>query len=283
MPLNCTKAIIPVAGFGTRRLPITKAIEKCMLPIGNRPIVDYVVDDCVKAGVKDIIFVVSEQSDQLHKFYGKNQSLEKYLNERGKTNELEIINPTSYYDINFHYVVQNSDMPYGTAVPVGLCRQFVDRNEQILVLMGDDFIYHPGGESEAKRLLGKIEAAGTTAGLLAVHVPIEEVGRYGVIEMSSNDGHDYFSRIIEQPKPSEAPSNLINISKYLFDAEMFGFVDEVLKESPAANGEYQIIEALNKYIKTNKQITVVEALGEYLDGGTLQGWLYANQRVCNPQ
>lgn len=277
--MTCTKAIIPVAGFGTRRLPITKAIEKCMLPIGNRPIVDYVVEDCIKAGITEIIFVVSEQSDQLHRYYGKNQLLEEYLTQRGKTRELEQLAAIAP-GVNFHYVVQTADMPYGTAIPVNLCSSFVESGEQVLVLMGDDFIYHKDGASEAAQLLRHIESAQTTAGLLAVHIPRQDVGRYGVIETRQANGHDFFVRVVEQPKPDEAPTNLINVSKYVFDAAMFDCVRQVCQAPPAANGEYQVTEALNLYVRAGKQLAVVQATGEYLDGGALAGWLHANNRVC---
>lgn len=279
MAINCTKAIIPLAGFGTRRLPITKAIEKCMLPVGNRPIVDYVVEDCIKAGITDIIFVVGEQFNQLQAYYGSNLLLEEYLAHKGKQKELDEVKGLSK-KANFHYIVQDQHQPYGTAVPVGLCASLVGRDEQILVMMGDDFIYNADGSSEAKRLIEQVESAGTTAGLLAAHVPKEEVGIYGVIEMRTQDGHDFFAKIVEHPKPEEAPSNLINISKYLFDSQMFDYVKQVLAEPPAPNGEYQIIEALNYYVKAGKSLTVVEAAGEYLDGGNLKGWLHANNRVC---
>lgn len=279
MTINCTKAIIPVAGFGTRRLPITKAIEKCMLPVGNRPIADYVVEDCIKAGITDIIFVVGEQFNQLQTYYGSNLLLEEYLARKGKQSELDIVRGLPK-KANFHYVVEDQHQPYGTAVPVGLCSSFISSDEHVLVLMGDDFIYNADGSSEAKRLIEQVEATSATAGLLAAHVPKEEVGKYGVIEMRRHNGHDFFARIVEQPKPEDAPSNLINVSKYLFDASMFGFVQQVLAEPPAANGEYQITEALNHYVEAGKSLTVVEATGEYLDGGTLSGWLYANNRVC---
>ena len=88
-----TKAIIPVAGWGTRRLPVTKAIEKCMLPVGNRPIVDYVVQDCITAGITDIYFVVGEQSGQLHDFYRNNVELNDYLRRNGKEDLLPLIAP----------------------------------------------------------------------------------------------------------------------------------------------------------------------------------------------
>src|SRR6476659_3713685 len=87
--MNITKAIIAVAGYGTRRLPITKTLEKCMLPVGNRPVVDYLVQDCIEAGITDIIFVVNERHEQIKHYYtGRNESLEAYLEKNGKSDEL---------------------------------------------------------------------------------------------------------------------------------------------------------------------------------------------------
>src|ERR1044072_794397 len=88
-PQVCTKAIIALAGFGTRRLPITKSIEKCMIPIGNRPIIDYVVENCLNAGITDIIFVVGEQSSQIRTYYGNNEALDAYLQQKGATQQAE--------------------------------------------------------------------------------------------------------------------------------------------------------------------------------------------------
>ena len=100
--MNITKAIIPVAGWGTRRLPITKSIEKCMLPIGNRPMVDYVVQDCIDAGITDIYFVVSEDSSQLQSYYAANAALETYLEAHNKTEMLSLVTPPV---ARFHYII----------------------------------------------------------------------------------------------------------------------------------------------------------------------------------
>lgn len=276
--MNCTKAIIPMAGFGTRRLPITKAVEKCMLPVGNRPVVDYVVEDCLRAGITDVIFVVSEQFEQLQTFYGHNVLLEEYLANKGKSEQLNMVAGLAN-KARFHYVVQDQYQPYGTAVPVALCADMVEPDEQVLVLMGDDFIYNHNGDSEAKHLLEEVRASGATAGLLATRVPKQDVSRYGVIEMVQRDGKEFFRRIVEQPKAEDAPSDLINISKYVFDHDMLQATKQVMTNPPAANGEYQITEALNIYEAQGKPITVVPVAGEYLDCGNVNGWLHANNVI----
>ena len=157
MPANtlpCKKAIIAVAGFGTRRLPITKALEKCMLPVGDRPAIDYVVEDCLKAGIEEIIFVVGEEFQQLKRFYGHNQLLEEYLEDKGKTQELQAIQALAN-KAHFQFVVQDQHQPYGTSVPVWLCRHLIKPDERVLVVFGDQFFYREDGSSEIASFLQK--------------------------------------------------------------------------------------------------------------------------------
>lgn len=267
--MKITKAIIPVAGWGTRRLPITKTIEKCMLPIGNRPIVDYVVEDCIKAGITDIYFVVSEDSTQLKSYYSRNIKLDEYLKANGKEASLPLITPPR--NINFRYIVQPSGK-YGTAIPVALAAEAIGLKESVVVLMGDDFIYNDDGSSEVQRLLG----ATSESSMLGVNVPKGEVSRYGVLEMNENNE---FVQIVEAPSIEDAPGTLINVSKYVFSPQL---LEEIVKYSQEeiAKGEYMIIEPINRYVKNGGKLKVVQAKGQYLDGGSVEGWLHANNTVC---
>ena len=276
----CTKAIIPVAGFGTRRLPITKAVEKCMLPIGDRPIIDYVVEDCLNAGVQDFYFVVGEEFEQLKRYYGHHQLLEEHLRAHGKTAELERINALAD-KARFHYIIQDQHQPYGTAVPIALCARLIAPGELVLVAGGDDFVYNIDGTSEMARLLEAVNKSGATCGMLAAEIPREETGRYGVLQTETDsDGNMVFQQVIEHPDPATTPSNLINITKFVFDSEMLECAKKVLDMPPAANGEYQLTEALNLYTQqSGKHLIVLPAHGEYLDGGTTKGWLHANNRI----
>lgn len=269
--MTVTKAIIPVAGWGTRRLPITKTIEKCMLPIGNRPLVDYVVQDCLKAGITELIFVVGEDSTQLQDYYRSNIKLKDYLERNGKIDALPLIAPLK--DVKLHFVTQPSYGKYGTAVPVALAADFVDAGESAVVLMGDDFVWNEDGSSEVARL---IEAVPTGAcGLLAAEIPHDQVSRYGVIE---SDNESNYVRIVDQPSIDEAPSNLINISKYVLTKEV---IDAAANMPPAHNGEYQLPDAINDYVAAGGQVKVVPTKGQYLDGGSTEGWLHANNVVCS--
>lgn len=268
--MNITKAIIPVAGYGTRRLPITKTIEKCMLPIGNRPIVDYSVEDCIKAGIKDIYFVVSEDSTQVEEYYGRNLRFEEYLEAKGKTAALDLIAPPK--DVNFHYIKQDTNDKYGTAIPVVLASDYIDDAESVVVLMGDDFIYNRDGLSQTKLLIDSLE--GDECGLLAAQVDLKPGGTAGLIVQ---DAEGYYQEIVDQPTVEDnPPSNLINISKYIINRKI---ADLAVNLEPAYNGEYQLPEAINQYVEAGGRVKVVPAKGEFLDGGSLEGWLHANEVV----
>lgn len=267
--MSITKAIIPVAGWGTRMLPITKAIEKCMLPIGNRPLVDYVVQDCLQAGITELIFIVSEQSTQLEQYYRDNDNLNDYLRRSGKEHLLPLVAPIQ---AKLHFVTQPSHGNHGTAAAVALAADYVGEGESAVVLMGDDFIYNADGSSEVARLI-----AATPEGecsLLAVEVAPSEVSRYGVIAL---DERSNYQKIVEKPSPEDAPSSLINISKYVLNRDVISRCTTV---AVSPRGEYELPDAINAYVADGGQVRVVPAVGEYLDCGSSSGWLHANNVVC---
>lgn len=268
-----TKAIIPVAGWGTRMLPITKAIEKCMLPIGTRPVIDYVVQDVLKAGIKDIYFIVGEQSSQLQNYYRTNILLNDYLKRNGKEDKLPLVAPLQGVDI--HFVTQPSTGGYGTSVPVGIASEFITDDESAVVIMGDQFFYRTDGGSNTADLIAAVESAGVGAGLYGVPVPTEDVSKYGIIE---KDADNNFVRIVEKPTPEEAPSNLNNASFYIFDKSIF----ELARTLPAnpSRGEYEVTDAINAYVASGKKVVVTTVAGEYMECGSVDGWLRANNIIA---
>jgi UTP--glucose-1-phosphate uridylyltransferase len=269
--MNITKAIIPVAGWGTRRLPITKAIEKCMLPIGNRPVVDYVVQDCINAGITDVYFVISEQSTQLRDYYQSNIDLNDYLRRSDRENLLPLVTPPK---IHFHYITQSSYAKYGTAIPVSLVVPLLNEGESAVVLMGDDCIYSKDGISEVARL---ISAAGDNSSMLGIIVPHDDVSKYGVLETNQNDE---LIGIVEKPAVDDAPSDMINVSKYVLNYTALKIIEK-FAQTEKTSGEYYITDPINEYITGGGRLKVVETAGQYLDSGTVEGWLHANQVVIN--
>ena len=274
--MKISKAIIPVAGWGTRRLPITKIIEKSMLPVGNRPLVDYSVQELVKAGVKDIYMVVSNvEPCQVREFYKDNLALNQYLIERGKEDKLALAK-TLPDDVTIHYTVQDPSGKYGTAVPIAMVVKEFKIDEPVLVFMGDDFVWNPDGESAAEALI-KVVKDGESA-ILGVEIEKDKVEKYGVL--SEKDGK--LVGVVEKPTPEEAPSNLINVSKYIMAPDLLERIVKYVEENDFGpkNQEYMVTDPIDDYIKDGGVVRVAPASGEYLDGGSVEGWLHANNVVC---
>ena len=272
-----TKAIIPVAGWGTRRLPITKIIEKSMLPVGNRPLVDYSVQELIKAGVKDIYMVISNvEPCQVQEFYKDNLALNQYLIDRGKEDRLKLAK-TLPDDVTIHYTIQDPAGKYGTAVPIAMVVKEYNLEEPVLVFMGDDFIWNPNGESASEALIKSLKNDSDSA-ILGVEVPKENVEKYGVL--SAEDGK--LVNIVEKPKPEDAPSNLINVSKYIMSPELLQRIVKYVDENDFGplDQEYMVTDPIESYIKDGGIMRVAPTTGEYLDGGSVEGWLHANNVVC---
>lgn len=275
--MKVNKAIIPVAGWGTRRLPITKTIEKAMLPIGNRPLADYVVEDCVKAGIKEIYIVIDEKPfSQIKNYYEENQKLADYLIARGKEDRLELAK-TGYEGVKIHFYCQkNVDERYGSAEPVAQVVEEFGIDEPTAVLMGDDFSYNADGSSDMQRLVEILEDD-TESAMLATEIPMEKVEKYGVLKVEDS----CLSGIYEKPKREEAPSNLINISKFIMSPELLQRIVKYCKENDFGpqDQEYLITDPIIEHIKAGGKIRVLPIKGQYLDGGSLEGWLHANQVI----
>lgn len=272
-----TKAIIPVAGWGTRRLPITKIIEKSMLPVGNRPLVDYSVQELVKAGVTDIYMVISNvEPCQVKAFYQDNLALNQYLTDRGKSDRLELAK-TLPDNVKIHYLPQDPSGKYGTAVPVAMVAEEYNITEPVLVFMGDDFIWNPSGKSASDSLLEAVRNDQESA-MIGVEVPHDQVDKYGIL--SIEDG--LLTDVVEKPAVEDAPSNLINVSKYIVSPELMQEIVTYVNTHyfGPKDQEYIITDPIDTYIKKGGTMRVVSAEGQYLDGGSVGGWIHANNVVC---
>ena len=275
-----TKAIIPVAGWGTRRLPITKIIEKSMLPVGNRPLVDYSVQELIKAGITDIYMVISNvEPCQVQEFYRDNLALNDYLVERGKADRLALAK-TLPDRVKIHYTTQDPAGRYGTAVPIALVVEEYNLDEPVLVFMGDDFVWNPDGESAAESLIHSLQSEDESA-ILGVEIPREKVDKYGVLSVQDGKLVD----VVEKPSIEEAPSNMINVSKYIMSRDLLRRVVNYVKahDFGPLDQEYLVTDPIDEYIKEGGIMRVAPTTGEYLDGGSVEGWVHANNVVTGYQ
>ncbi|MBQ3430841.1 hypothetical protein IJG20_01925 [Candidatus Saccharibacteria bacterium] len=277
MPI--TKAIIPVAGWGTRRLPITKIIEKSMLPVGNRPLVDYSVQELISAGVTDIYMVISNvEPCQVREFYKDNLALNLYLEARGKDDRLKLAK-TLPENVTIHYVSQDPSAKYGTAVPVAMAVEEYRINEPVFVYMGDDFIWNPNGESAAESLK-KAQKSPSDSVLLGVTKPESALLNGGALTIED----EKIVKITEKPTPSEV-TGLASVSKYIISPELLQEIVEYVKthDFGPQDQEYMITDPFASFIKKGGIIRAAKTEGEYLDGGSLEGWVHANNVVCGAE
>ena len=238
--MKIKKAIIPAAGLGTRFLPATKAMPKEMLPIVDKPTIQYIVEEAIESGIEDIIIVTGRGKRAIEDHFDHSADLEKILYEKGKFDLLEEVQKSSKL-VDIHYIRQKE--PKGLGHAVWCARKFIG-NEPFAVLLGDDII-----QSEKpclKQLMEQYERY--NASILGVQqVPMENVSRYGIIEADSIGNRLYSVKsLVEKPIESKAPSNLAIMGRYILNPAIFNILAEL---EPGAGEEIQLTDALSRLNK----------------------------------
>ena len=259
--MDIHKAVITAAGMGTRFLPQTKAMPKELLPIIDKPVIQYVVEEAAASGLKDIIFVVREQKTEIKNYFSKSPDLEKHLKEKGKKKELAELKKISEL-ANFNYVQQTGSV-YGNAMPI-ISAQPLLGNEYFVYTWGDEFIW-----AEPPRLAQMIEVWEKYQGAVISAVRIEkkeDLSRYGVADVDLLEDNIFnIKNIIEKPLPSEAPSDLATHGAYILPPEIF---DIIKKLKPGEGGEVWIADAVNQLIREGFPVFACEIKNaKYYDTG----------------
>ncbi len=266
MQQKIRKAVIPAAGFGTRFLPATKAMPKEMLPIVDKPIIQYVVEEAVAAGIEDIIIVTGWHKRTIEDHFDFPFELEKRLEEAGKHEQAEEVRKIA--DLaNFIYVRQKGT--YGNGTPVLNARHVVG-NEPFAVLWGDEFIY--SNPPRLKQMMDVWEKYGVP-NISAVRVPEESVNRYGIADVSDVEpGIFKINNIVEKPEVGSAPSNLATHGAYILPPRIFELLAEA---TPGKGGEIWLPEAVDKLSKEQDVYAVEIQNGRYYDTGNKLEYLKA--------
>ncbi len=269
MKKEITKVIIPAAGFGTRFLPVTKSIPKEMLPIVDRPVIQYVVDEAVASGMKNIVVVTSWQKKAIEDYFDYSFELEQTLSKNGKEKELEEVRKIAEM-ANFLYIRQKG--PYGNGTPVLCSRHLIDDDEFFAVMWGDEFIH-----ADPPRLKQMIDVYNETGGAVisAVRVNPEEVSRYGIAAVENvKDNIFKIKEIVEKPSPKEAPSDLAAHGAYILPGKIFSILENL---QPGKSGEIWLTDAIGQLIKEGFPIYACEIKGGcYYDTGNKAEYLKAN-------
>jgi len=268
------KAVISAAGFGTRFFPLTKAVNKCMLAIGNLPVIHFLINELMLAQVSQIAFITLPGDDQLRRYFTESSEMRQFFEKLGWADKYQPISDLHrrLCELDFHWIEQPMDGRYGTAIPAIVARKWVGSSEWLL-LSGDDLVLREDGGSDIAELIAARTKAGTSAAIQVAKVPIERVSRYGVIRTRIESGHLLFDGAVEKPRTELAPSNLVSISRFLLQPDFFDFLDQL--EPDPITGEFQSISAIINYART-KSVLVHEIAGQYHDCGQPNGWLAAN-------
>ncbi|QFK72915.1 UTP--glucose-1-phosphate uridylyltransferase GalU [Pradoshia sp. D12] len=257
------KAIIPAAGLGTRFLPATKAMPKEMLPIVNKPTIQYIVEEAVASGIEDIIIVTGKGKRAIEDHFDHAIELEHNLKEKRKFDLLEEVQRPSEL-ANIHYIRQKE--PKGLGHAIWCARNFIG-DESFAVLLGDDIVVH--GKPCLQQLIEQYEVLDSSViGIKAV--PENETHRYGIIDSIQMDGRCHLvGSFVEKPARGTAPSNLAIIGRYIFKAEIFDFLGEM---EIGAGGEIQLTDAIQK-LNQIQRVYAYEFEGERYDVGEKLGFI----------
>jgi UTP--glucose-1-phosphate uridylyltransferase len=267
MSQRIRKAVFPVAGLGTRFLPATKTVPKEMLPVVDRPLIQYAVDEAIEAGCDTMVFVTNRYKHAVADYFDKAYELEQKLEKAGKSELLALIRDVLPRNVRAVFVTQAEALGLGHAV---LCAKPVVGNEPFAVLLADDLIWNKG--PGALRQMADC-AERENASVIAVQdVPREQTGSYGIVATENfNDRQGIISAIVEKPKPEVAPSNLAVVGRYVLSGRIFDLLE---KTKPGAGGEIQLTDAIAALLKEEKALAYRFA-GRRFDCGSRIGLIEA--------
>jgi UTP--glucose-1-phosphate uridylyltransferase len=266
------KAVFPVAGLGTRFLPATKTVPKEMLPIIDKPLIQYAVDEAIEAGCDTLVFVTNRYKHAVADYFDKAYELEQKLERAGKHEQLELVRNVLPPHVRAVFVTQAEALGLGHAV---LCAKSVIGDEPFAVVLPDDLIWNRG-PGALKQMADHAEATG--ASVLAVqNVPRDKTGSYGIVATEDFSGRNgRISEIVEKPSPEQAPSTLAVVGRYVLDGRIFALLEQV---KPGAGGEIQLTDAIAALLK-EQDVDAYRFQGTRFDCGTHIGLIEATIRYA---
>ena len=266
MQKRIRKAVIPAAGYGTRFLPVTKAIPKEMIPIVDKPVIQYIVKEAQQSGIEEILIITGHGKRAIEDYFDTNIDLELQLRQQGKDQLLHLVQDIS--SINIHYIRQKHMRGLGDAIRCA--ESFID-NEPFAVLLGDDVVYNPE-QPALKQMMDAFSRLGATM-LGCQEVPQELVSRYGIVQGQPTDDDRVVKLIdmVEKPAVDEAPSRLAALGRYILTPDIFEILRRV---QPGKGGEIQLTDAL-RLMADREAVYAYTFSGRSYDTGNKLGFLKA--------
>ena len=263
------KAVFPAAGFGTRFLPATKAMPKELLPIVDKPLIQYAAEEAIAAGIDTLIFVTGRNKRAIEDHFDSNQELEAALRSKGKIEQADMVHSIMPQGVECIFVRQPEQLGLGHAV---LCAERAVGDDPFAVLLADDFLTFEGTGVTADLVKGYAVSGRTQLSVMEVNGP--DISKYGVVQPGSTEGS--VAGLIEKPIFEQAPSNLASIGRYVLAPDIF----EILRgQAPGAGGEIQLADAINTQAAA-RQVEAVMLNGQRFDCGSVKGFLKAIMYVA---
>ena len=259
------QAIIPLAGLGTRLLPITSVFAKELLPINGKPGIEYILDECIEAGIKEIIFIISKKKEMIKKYYNSDSLYKSIIKKKKDPRIIKEYKKILFYKKKIKFVYQNK--PLGTGDAVLKTKKFI-KNKYFLMLLPDDLIM----KKNCSKDMIKIHKKHKASIMASLKVNKNNVDRWGIFSIAKTLDKDNFkiSDVVEKPKTKDAPSNNAVIGRYILNKDIFNFLKNQKK---GKGGEIHITDAIRKMIFEKYFFIGHKFAGKYLDCGTMNGYI----------
>ena len=264
------QAIIPLAGLGTRLLPLTSVYAKELLPINGKPGIEYILEECIDAGVKEIIFIISKKKEIIKKYFNNDKFYKKIIKKKKDERILREYKKIKKFKKMIKFVYQNS--PKGTGDAVLKCKNLIKSN-YFLMLMPDDLIIKNNCSKSMITLHNKYKSSV----IASKKVKKNNVSRWGVMDIKKiNKNNFYIKDVIEKPTISEAPSTYAVIGRYILPRKIFKVLE---KQKPGKNGEIHITDSIRTLILTKNKFIGHIFAGKYLDCGSMSGYINSSLEI----
>ena len=264
------QAIIPLAGLGTRLLPLTSVFAKELLPINGKPGIEYILDECIEAGIKEIIFIISKKKEVIRKYFYNDEFYKKIIKRKNDQRIIKEYKKILYYRKKIKFIYQNEPLGTGDAV---LKTKNLIKDKYFLMLLPDDLIIRNNCSKEMIRLHKK-----TNGSIIATkRVDRKTVSRWGILSIKNKKKrHFQIKDVVEKPSIKKAPSNFAIIGRYILPSKIF---IEIKKLKPGQGGEIHITDAIRSLIKKENKFYGNIFKGKYLDCGTLNGYINSGIKI----
>ena len=265
------QAIIPLAGLGTRLLPLSSIFAKELLPINGKPGIEYILDECIDAGIKDIIFVISKKKEIIKKYFYNDKFYKAIIKKKKDQRIIKEYKKILFYKKRIKFVYQNK--PLGTGDAVFKAKKFI-KNKHFLLLLPDDLIMNKNCSKEMIKIHKKYNGSV----MASLKVKKNDVDRWGIYSISKilDKSNFKISDVVEKPITKDAPSNNAVIGRYILNKDIFKILK---KEKKGKGGEIHITDAIRKMISKNSFFIGHKFSGKYLDCGTMSGYIKSGVEI----